>query len=314
VPYTNIISRTDAQALIPEQVANVMLANLVTESAALSLFTRIPISTNQTRLPVLSALPTAYFVSGDTGLKQTTEVNWANKYLNVEELACIVPIPEAVLDDTSFDVWGSVRPLVEQAIGRALDAAILFGVNKPASWPLDIVAGATAVSPANTMARGTSAQNIGGVAQDVNLLFGKIETDGFSVNGVAARTSFKQIVRGARDTTGQALADLTAGTLWGEPIRFVQSGLWPTPGTGAAEMIAGDWSQGVLGVRQDFTYKILDQAVIQDNTGAIQFNLAQQDMVALRVVFRVAWQVANTINYEQATEANRYPWGVLTQP
>lgn len=309
--YSNVISRTDAQATIPEQVSNVMMANLMTESAALSLFQRIPLATNQTRFPVLSALPTAYFVNGDTGLKQTTEVNWANQYINVEELAAIVPIPEAVLDDTSFDVWGSVRPLLEQAIGRALDAAVLFGVNKPASWPTDIVAAATAAS--NNQSRASTAAN-GGVAQDLNLLFGKVEASGFTVNGVAARTSFKQVVRGARDTTGQALADISGMTLWGEQLRFVQSGLWPTAGTGAAEAIAGDWSQGVLGVRQDFTYKVLDQAVIQDNSGVIQYNLAQQDMVALRIVFRVGWAVANTINYEHTSPTNRYPWGVLTQP
>lgn len=312
MPFNNIISRTDAQATIPEQVSSVMLTNLMTESAALSLMTQIPVSTNQTRFPVISALPTAYFVSGDTGLKQTTEVNWANKFINIEELAAIVPIPEAVLDDTGFDVWGSIRPLLEQAIGRALDAATLFGVNKPASWPTDIVAAATAAG--NNQARGASTQAQGGVAQDLNLLFGKIEADGYSPNGIVARTSFKQIVRGARDTTGQALADLSMGTLWGEPLRFVQAGLWPTAGVGAAELIAADWSQFVLGVRQDFTYKMLDQAVLQDNTGAIMFNLAQQDMVALRIVFRVGWQVANTINYEQSVEASRYPAGVLTQP
>ena len=310
--YNNLVSRTDAQALIPEQVSQQMLTNLTTESSSLSLMTRIPVATNQTRFPVIAALPQAYFVNGDTGLKQTTEVNWANKYLNIEELAAIVPIPEAVLDDVSFDVWGAIRPLLEQAIGRALDAAVLFGVNKPASWPTDIVAAATAVS--NTQARGASTAAQGGVAQDYNLLFGKIETDGFTPTGVIARTSHKQIIRGARDTTGQALADLTNSTLWGEPLRFVQAGLWPTAGTGAAESIAADWSQFVLGVRQDFTYKVLDQAVLQDNTGAIQYNLAQQDMVALRVVFRVGWQVSNTLNYEQPTEASRYPAGVLTQP
>jgi hypothetical protein len=37
-------------------------------------------------------------------------------------------------------------------------------------------------------------------------------------------------------------------------------------------------------------------------------------MVALRVVFRVGWQVANVINYDQPTDANRYPAGVLRAP
>lgn len=311
MPYSNSIARGDTNE-VPADLSREIVQQATEQSVTMERFRRANVSKRQNRFPVLSALPTAYWVNGDTGLKQTTEVNWANKYINVEELATIVPIPEAVLDDASFDVWGSIRPLLESAIGRALDAAVFFGVNKPASWPTDIVAAATAVS--NNQARGASAASIGGVAQDLNLLFGKIETDGFSVNGVVARTSFKQVVRGARDTTGQALADLAAGTLWGEPMKFVQAGLWPTPGTGAAELIAGDFNQAVLGVRQDFTYKILDQAAIFDDEGNLIFNLAQQDMVAMRVVFRVGWQVANTINYEQLTEASRYPFGILTQP
>jgi hypothetical protein len=82
VAYSNVISRTDAAALIPEEVAARVLSGAAKQSAALSLFTHVPMGRAQQRIPVLSALPTAYFVNGDTGLKQTTEVNWANKYLN----------------------------------------------------------------------------------------------------------------------------------------------------------------------------------------------------------------------------------------
>jgi hypothetical protein len=62
------------------------------------------------------------------------------------------------------------------------------------------------------------------------------------------------------------------------------------------------------------TWKFLDQAVIQDNTGAIIYNLAQQDMVAMRVTFRVAWQTANTMRYENLTENTRYPAAVMRSP
>lgn len=310
MPYDNLISRTDAAALIPEQVSNIMLKNLSNESAALSLFTRVPMATNQTRMPVISALPLAYFVNGDTGLKQTTEVDWSNKYLNVEEVATIVPIPEAVLDDASFDVWGSVRPLLEQAAGRAIDAAIFFAVNKPASWPTGIAA--AAVAAGNSYARQATAAQ-GGIAEDINQTMMLVEDSGFAVNGFVTRTSYKGRLRGARSTDGQKLMDVSLGTIEGEPVRYILAGLWPT-GASAAELFAGDWTQQIMGVRQDFTYKILDQAVIQDASGAIIYNLAQQDMVALRLVIRVAWQTANMINYENAVEANRYPAAILTAP
>jgi hypothetical protein len=70
----------------------------------------------------------------------------------------------------------------------------------------------------------------------------------------------------------------------------------------------------VIGVRQDMTYKLITEGVITDNTGAIQYNLPQQDMVALRLVFRAGYAVSNPINYQQGTEANRYPFAVLRSP
>lgn len=309
--YNNLISRTDAAALIPENVSQIMLTNLQNESAALSLFQRVPMSTAQTRMPVISALPTAYFVNGDTGLKQTTEANWANKYLNVEELAAIVPIPEAVLADTQYDVWGAIRPLLEQAIGRALDAAIFFAVNKPASWPADIAAAASAAG--NTYNRGTNNAAAGGIAEDINQTMALLEADGYAVNGFVTRTTYKARLRGARATDGQKLMDLGNNTIEGSPVRYVMPGLWPT-GSGSAELFAGDWTQQILGVRQDFTYKMLTEAALFDNAGTLIYNLPQQDMVAMRIVFRVAWQTANPINYEQGTEASRYPVAVLRAP
>lgn len=309
--YDNVISRTDAQALIPEDVAMGIIENVVKESASLTLMRRVTMATNQQRMPVLSALPIAYFVNGDTGLKQTTEVAWGNKYLNAEEIACIVPIPEAVLEDASFDVWGEIRPKLEEAVGRTLDAAVFFGVNKPSSWPTDIAAAALAAG--NEESRGTATQATGGIATDISDVMATVEADGFDVNGFVTSRSYRRYLRNARDTSGQKLLDIALNTIEGERVVYALNGLWPT-GTGAAELFAGDWTQFVLAVRRDMTYKLLSEAVIQDNTGAIVYNLAQQDMVAMRLTFRAAWQVANPINYDNQVEANRYPVGILRAP
>jgi HK97 family phage major capsid protein len=310
VATNNIISRTDSAALVPEVVSNQILGDLNNESAALTMFRQVRMSTAQTRMPVLSALPIAYWVAGDTGLKQTTEVNWANKFLNVEELAAIVPIPEAVLDDIQYDTWGTVRPLLANAIARALDAAIFFGASKPASWPNDITT--DAVAAGNTVHRGTNATAAGGIYGDLSAVFGAVESDGYDVNGLVASTTYKGLLRNARSTQGEALDDMFSQEIR-DMARYPMRGLWPT-GTGSAEVIAGDFTQGILGVRQDITWKVLDQAVIQNQDGTIAFNLAQQDMVALRVVARFAFQVANTINYDQPVAANRYPFAVLRTP
>lgn len=61
--------------------------------------------------------------------------------------------------------------------------------------------------------------------------------------------------------------------------------------------IVGDWSQLVYSIRQDMTFKIFDSGVVQDpSTGNILYNLMQNDMVALRAVMRLGWEIPNPIN------------------
>lgn len=307
--YNALISRSDAAALVPEEVSKAMLTSLSAQSTVLGLGNRIPMSRNQTRFPVLSALPTAYFVSGDTGLKQTTEAAWANKYMYVEEIAAIVPIPESVLDDAGFDVWGAIQPLMEAAICRTLDAAVIFGTSAPTTWATEGNLVAKAVAAGNVIARGTNAAAAGGLMGDISDVVGTLEADGFVPNGAIGNVTLKARLRGNRDTLGQPLplpADVPAPS-------FGLAGLWPT-GLSAAELLVGDFSKLVVGVRQDMTYKLITEGVITDNTGAIIYNLPQQDMVALRLVFRAAYAVANPINYEQPTEGSRSPFAVLRSP
>jgi HK97 family phage major capsid protein len=236
MPYNNLISRTNAQAQIPEVVSNDLLAGLTNQSAALSLFRQVRMATNQTRLPVLSALPTAYFVNGDTGLKQTTEVAWANKFLNVEELATIVPIPEAVLDDAGFDVWGSVTPLLQDAIARTLDAAVFFGTNKPASWGGAIVTDATTAGNVVNRSVGTPRTDKSGLAGYLSDALAQVEGDGFDANGVVANTTYRGMLRNTRDANGNLLAEVSPTGIYGafrSSTRCVACG--PLRVTGAAE-------------------------------------------------------------------------------
>lgn len=310
MPYNNVISRTEAAAEIPEEVSRVLVNRVADDSAALRLFRRVPIQRGQARMPVLSALPLAYFVAGDTGLKQTSEVNWTNKFLNVEEIATIIPIPDAVVADMDVNVWDEAMPYLVEAVGRTLDAAVFFGVNAPASWPTNVSAAAAAAG--NTVTEGLAA-TAGGFFGDIDAAIATVENDGFDLTGFVAARSARGRFRAARDSQGRQLDENRVApdlnSLDGDPVVYPMRGLFPSGGAAGTNvrLFAGDWSQFVLGVRQDITMKVLTEAVIQDNTGTIVYNLAQQDMTALRLTFRVAWQVANLINYDQSVEANRYP-------
>ncbi len=311
MPFNNLVTRSNVAALVPEAVSTQMLVTIGEQSAVLALGNNIPLASNQVRFPVLSALPTAYFVNGDTGLKQTTEAAWANRFLYVEEIATIVPIPEAVLDDAQFDVFAAIRPLMETAVVRILDAAVIFGTNAPTTWATEGNLVGKAVAAGNVVARGTNAAAAGGFHQDILDTVGSLELDGYTPNGAIGNVTVRGRLRGVRDTTGQVMA--LPADVPGIQYPGSLAGLWPT-GLNAAELLVGDFTQLVVGVRQDMTYKLLDQGVITDGAGVIQFNLPQQDMLALRLVFRAGYAVANPLNLQNPTAATRSPFAVLRSP
>ena len=114
----SLIDRSGAESLIPEQYAREIIQGVVSESAVLRMGRRLlNMSSNKYRMPVLDMLPMAYFVNGDNGQKKTTKMSWDKKYITAEEIAVIVPIPEAVLEDADYDIWGEVRPRVQEAFG-----------------------------------------------------------------------------------------------------------------------------------------------------------------------------------------------------
>lgn len=313
--FNNSTNRSESSALIPEQVSNEMLGKAVETSSVLELFRHIPVARAQVRFPVLQALPGAYWVTGDTGMKQTTEMSWTNKFINIEEIAVIMPVPDNVLDDVDANIWDEAMPLLAEAFARTLDSAVYFGVNAPASFPSNIQAAALAAGNKTTAA---SVATSGGILNDMDVLYDFVEQDGFEVNGFVAATKIRTRFRQARNSLGDRISDAVARvgsdlrSFDGHPIRYPMRGLWPTAVAATSPLIiGGDWSQFVVAVRKDITMKILTEAVIQDNTGAIMFNLAQQDMTAVRLTMRAGWQVVNTLNNDNPTEATRYPVAYL---
>jgi len=327
VPYNSIATRATPGSgpLIPEDVQREIVQSVEEKSAALQLMPHVRMKRAQQRIPVMSQLPVAYWITGasldarDIGMKQTTTLAWDNVYLNAEEMAVIVPIAKNLLEDMDYDFWTQVKPKVTEAFGVALDEAVFFGVNAPTTFPPALVTGAN--SAGNLVIAGTSTVDY---LDDVNNAMAAVEADGFDVTGFWARRQVKAKLRGLRDTTKGLLflpdtppnASVNTGSLYGEKVVFSNAGLSGFA-TGAANysMIMGQWDQSMLAVRDDISMEMFDTGVITDNGSppVIQYNLMQQDMVALRVTARFAWAIPNPINRQQQTKANRYPFAVVQQ-
>lgn len=331
-----IISRADANALIPEEYASEIATAATHESVILSLGRRLRDMTRlQQNMPVLDALPMAYFVQGEAGmvgenvgLKRTTRQRWIGKTLIAEEIACIVPIPENVLDDSAFPIWDETMPHIRQAIGQVIDGAIMFNQNKPVSWPNGIVP--SAIAAGQVVSYGTGEDIYDDVlAKDGT--FAHVERSGYMVTGSVAAPSFMSELRSLRDgdggrpiflaaqPMGQDIQAIPRYSLAGTPVLFQRNGAFDET---SAMLISGDFQQLVYSIRKDISWKILTEAVISDDDGKIILNLAQQDSVALRVVMRLAWQLPNPVNPLSTTQGGlvgeagapvvgRYPFAVL---
>lgn len=307
----NIIDRTGAEALIPVQESNEIIQGVVTQSAVLSRGRKLPnMTSRQYKMPVLDMLPIAYFVNGDTGQKQTTKQAWDKKYITAEEIAVIVPVPESVLDDSDYDIWGEVKPRIIEAFGKKIDGAILFDVDKPSTWRDGVAATAT---KAGSIVELGETDSLFAKIMGEDGVIAKVESSGFFVNGHMADISMRAKLRGLVDTTGQPIfkTDMQTGTnytLDGSPMNFPNNGAFDKS---KALMISGDFNQLVYSIRQDITFKLFTEGVIQNTDGSIAYNLMQNDMIALRAVMRLGWEIPNPINALQKDKAKRCPFSIL---
>lgn len=290
------ISRSEVASLIAEEYANTLLSSAAAASTALSAFPTVSMGTKTTHMPVLATLPEADWVS-ETEAKPTSQATWENKTLVAEEIAVILPVHENVLDDASVSILDELAALGGSAIGKKLDQAVLFGTDKPASWTSD------ALVPAAT-AGGNLVANVDGPASADDLYgaivqaAGMVAGDGFIPSTLLTSLALRYKMANIRNADGNLA--FQGESFAGFNTVFNQNGSWdPT----AAEAIVVDSSKVRIGVRQDITVKFLDQATV----GGI--NLAERDMVALRIKARYAYVLGHGAT---ALSTAGTPVGVVT--
>lgn len=295
------ISRDELSTIIQEEYSSELLETAVTNSAVLQAFRRVDMGTKTVNMPVMATLPEAEFVgesaTESTGVKPTAQATWGNKQLVAEEIAVIIPIHENAVDDATTDVLDDITSKGGAAIGRKLDGAVIFGVDKPVSWTsADLLSAAVAAGQVVTVGEVTDGNDIGGAILQAA---GDVDEAGWDPSHVLAPRGLRFRLANLRNADGTPIflpsLSSTPGSvdmISGLDAAWVSGRVWDRD---EAEAIVADAERVIIGVRQDITVKFLDQATV----GGI--NLAERDMVALRFKARYAYVLGDNANQEGAS-------------
>jgi HK97 family phage major capsid protein len=273
--------------IIPHEYSQQIIQETEQQSAVLQLANIMPMGTKIAELPVPGSLPQAQWVSDAGGRKFYSNLSLVPQILTAEEVAAVVAIPDAYLEDNTINLWNWVRPKLAEAIAVALDAAVLFGLNKPASFP---VGGIFADAYATNVVGGTDA--VDGVNRGMSI----VEAEGLNVTGHAADLGAKGLFRGVRDGTGglllgtEQVGQVTRPTLYGSRITYPSFA-----SLGRGDFITGAWDYLVIGVRQDIRFRIDPSGVILTDTIANSVSGFQDNVTPMKVWARFGMVCINPV-------------------
>jgi hypothetical protein len=175
-----------------------------------------------------------------------------------------------------------------------------------------------AVASGNVVVSGTGRD----AGVDITAMGEIVADDGYDIDGWVSRPGYNWKLTGMR-SGGNSPADggsgvpiwqpdmqvgVQAGQLYGYPLSAVKNGSWQA----GTDLIGGDFTKCILGIRQDISYAMFTEGVISDDNGKVILNLMQQKAVAMQVTMRVGFATANPVTNLNSDATTRYPFAVLS--
>ncbi|MDQ0102347.1 HK97 family phage major capsid protein [Paenarthrobacter nicotinovorans] len=285
------ITRADIAALIEEEYSHTLLNRATATSTVLSAFTTVPMGAKVQNMPALATRPTASFVGETAGTrtKPNTKFSFENKVLTAQEIAAIIVLNEEDLEDATDDLLANAAALGGEAVGRTLDAAVMFGDNKPAAWTSpDLFAAATAAGQVYQVGTGED-DLVGSIYQAAE----SVDDSGANPDAFLSRGGFKFKLANLRNADGTPIylpslssAPGAVDNVAGLSAFWNKNGAWDRA---KALGLVADTAAVLIGVRTDIQVKFLTEATI----GGV--NLAENDQVALRFRARYAYTMADVV-------------------
>lgn len=222
--------------------------------------------------------------------KQSTQPKFALVTQTLKKLAAIVPFTEEILEDSAINLTSLIAQLFAEAVAKEEDLQFFAGTGSPWTGILN-----NANVNIVTQASGDVSQI---TAEDLLDMIDATPTGAEKGAKFYFHRTVLSVIRKLKDANGQYIfqspANSLPGSIWDFP--YETSDAFPAVGdvsTGEAYVLFGNLKIGaIFGDKQQLRVKLLDQATITDVDGSTVINLAEQDMLALRVVERVGYVVA----------------------
>ena len=246
---------------------------------------------NERIIPVVGT-GVSIFINGEKAKKQATQPKFTRVIQSLKELAAIVPFTEQILEDSAINLTTLVAQLFAEAIAKFEDQQFLAGDGSGGGWT-GVLNNAN-VRVAHQAVSG--AANL--IADDLLMMQDEVPTSALPGSKYYLNRKALTIVRKLKDLNGnyiyQRPSDKLPGVIFDYPYEL--SDALPAPAdvaVGDPWIIFGNLNQAcVLGDKGgQMRMKLLTEATITDTDGQTTINLAEQDMVALRVAERVGFNL-----------------------
>lgn len=250
---------------------------------------------NDRRIPALGSSVSVTWTD-EAAKKSSTAPTFDIVTQTLKKLAAIVPMTEEILEDSTIDLVALVGQLFAEAVAKEEDIQFFNGTGSP--WT-----GILRNGSVNTVViSGTNPATV--TADDLLAMIdatpsGALAGAKFYMN----RTVFSKIRKlrsdgGGGAGTGPYIVEgpvgTTPATLWGYPVEL--SDAFPAvtvTGNSRPFILFGNLKlAAIFGDKQQLRVKLLDQATVRNTGNSADLNLAQQDMVAIRIVERVGYVLA----------------------
>ena len=217
--------------------------------------------------------------------KPLAKITYDTKQLILAEIAVIVPLDEAMIEDASYEEYNieaDIETLIANHFAEEVDDAVFNGDNAPTEWSTTGVSLVqAAVDSGNTVVATSN------TSEDISEVIGGLEANGNQPNLIIANHSVKAGLRAGLtqyNTPVYVPNGTDGGTVWDTKVVFSNV-------LNDADVLVCQTDGILLATAGSIQFKVLKEATLRNPDGTVAYDLAQEDMIAIRA----KWLVGRTV-------------------